>query len=138
MSLLTQIKLKATAAFDKIGNSNGTVQPQSDDNRFSIAWEYFIADLLSSRATKRKELAKKQAEEVGILGSEHSPNTTKLVFDNEHFSISAKTAKPAERLDKALLSAKLIQELGPEKATSIIKQCTIENKPATSFIFSEK
>jgi hypothetical protein len=132
------IKAKASTAFSKIGTTNGTSAPTSLDNRASIAHEYFIADVLASIATKRKDEAKKAALSAGILGEDYVEGQTMEVYSNENLTISAKTNNAAETLDKTKIFSELVKEVGAEKAAKIMQAATKKNKPATSYIFSVK
>ena len=136
MATLAQTKIDASKAFDKIGKSVAKANPSSD-NRASIAHEFFIAKHLESIAKKRAEAAKKEAQEAGLLRDDYDPDTTVEVYRNESLSISAKTANPSQRLDPVLIKNELIKKLGVAQATLILLACTVENKPATSYIFSE-
>lgn len=135
---LNLIKSKALAAFSKIGTTNGTAAPQSDDNRFGIAYEYFIADALAAVAAKRKEQAKEAAKSAGLLGEDHAEATTVETYSNELISISAKTASAAERVDKTALFNELNKKYGAVEAARILSVATKTNKAATSFIFAVK
>jgi hypothetical protein len=134
---LNQIKANIVLAFAKIGTRNGTARPESSDNRFSIAYEYFVADTLASIASKRKENAKKAAETVGLL-SIPKPGDTVTCYENEHLQIIAKTNSPAQRLDPTILSNELSKLIGVDKARAMIAKATVENKPATSYSFVAK
>lgn len=134
---LNQIKANIVLAFAKIGTRNGTARPQSDDNRFSVAYEYFVADCLASIASKRKENAKKVAEASGLL-SVPKVGDTATCYENEHLQIIAKTNSPATRLDGTILSNELSKLLGMDKARTLIAKATVENKPATSYSFVAK
>lgn len=138
MSNLATIKIKVATAVDKIGKTNGTAPPPSIDNRANIAHEYFIASTIASICEKRKEAAKKAAQEAGILGEDYVAGETRMVYDNETMTIAAKTNNPAERLDAKTLRVELIKELGEAKADKIIAASTKSNKPATSFEFIQK
>ncbi len=135
---LNDKKASALKAFDKIGKSNGTAPPESQDNRASIAYEYFIADALAGYATKRKEKAKKDAEAAGLLGEEKKPGDTVETYTNEHLTISARTAQPVERLDKTVLFNNLSKKYGAQEALAIIADATVENKAATTYLFAVK
>jgi hypothetical protein len=137
MSIL-QIKAKLTSKFAELGNKNGTASPNSTDNRAKIAHEFFVADTLRSVANKRYEDAKKAAAEAGLLADDPVPSSTVVTYENEHVTISAKTASAARRLDGKKLSAALIRELGAAKATKIVEDSQVESKPATSYIFAAK
>lgn len=134
---LNQTKANIALAFAKIGTKGSTERPASDDNRWSVAYEYFIAATLSSIADKRKENAKKAAQEAGIL-TVPEPGETASSYDNEHLQIIAKTNNPASRLDATILSNELSKELGVDKARKIIAKATVNNKPATSYEFVAK
>ena len=135
---MNDIKAKALTAFANIGTKNGTSAPDSQDNRASIAHEMFIADALASAATKRKEAAKKQALDAGIIRDEYKEGSTEEVYSNEHLTLAAKTASGANRLDADALKVELMKELGTDKAMKLIAKCTKTNKPATSYIFASK
>ena len=136
MTTLAQTKIDASKAFDKIGKSVAKAN-HSSDNRATIAHEFFIAKHLESIAKKRAEAAKKEAQEAGLLRDDYDPDTTVEVYRNETLAISAKTANAAQRLDPILLKNELMKKLGAAEAVKLISQCTVENKPATSYIFSE-
>ena len=127
-------------SFNKIGTANGTARPQSDDNRFGLAFEYYIADRLASIAGKRKEQAKAACKSAGLLGDEDTfkPGNTVQVYDNEHLTINAKTANPANRIDPTELQNVLIRELGEVKALKLIMAATKQNKAAVTYEFAIK
>lgn len=133
-----EVKPKLSTAFAKIGTTNGTSCPSSLDNRATIAHELYVADTLASMATKRKEIAREAARSAGILGEDYTEGDTKQVYDNEHLSISAKTATASKTIDKTKLMSELIKALGSEKAAKVMEAVQKENKPATSFIFAVK
>ena len=137
MSIL-QIKAKLTSKFAELGNKNGTASPDSTDNRAKIAHEFFVADTLRSVANKRYEDAKKAAAEAGLLADDPVPSSTVVTYENEHVTISAKTANPAQRLDPNLLKTKLMLKLGAAEAEKLVSQATVTSKPATSYIFAAK
>jgi len=137
MSLVDK-KALAIKNFNKLGVSNGTAPPESEDNRFSIAYEYFIADALASVAAKRKELAKAAALEAGVLGDkeEQKEGNSYNVFDSSGLFIVARVATAVKALDKTKLQSELIKEVGGEKASKIIEAATKTNKPAITYIVS--
>ena len=133
-----EVKPKLSTAFSKIGLTNGTSCPSSLDNRASIAHELYVADTLASMATKRKELAREAARSAGILGDDYAEGETKQTYDNEHLSISAKTASASKTVDKTKLMNELVKALGAVKAATVMAAVEKTNKPATSFIFAVK
>lgn len=138
MSALSQLKIKALLAFDNIGKKNGTAPLPSSENRYALAHEYFIASALASYASKRKDIAKIACEKAGMLGEEFIPGETIETYDSEHLSIIAKTAQPAERIDRASLRTELVKLLGEKVADEVIKKATKTNKAATSYDFITK
>ena len=137
MSLFEK-KAKALTAFDKIGKSNGSSPPESADNRASIAYEYYVADFLASAADKRKKEAKVAAINAGIEAVDPKPGDNKIVYENEHMTITARTASPASRIDASKLRTELIKLHGSDEADKIIRAATVENKASTSYIFAGK
>lgn len=132
---LALVKLHLSSALSKLGTSKDakSAPPEgSTDNRFAIAWEYFVADLLCSLATKRRKVAKEAAEEAGIL-VKPDEGETKIVYNSDGLQIVAKTKTAAETIDPVKLSALLIKELGAAKAQKIIKDSKKKNAPATTF-----
>jgi hypothetical protein len=89
-------------------------------------------------ATKRKELAREAARSAGILGDDYAEGETKQTYDNEHLSISAKTASASKTVDKTKLMNELVKALGAVKAATVMAAVEKTNKPATSFIFAVK
>lgn len=124
--------------FQKIGTTNGTSCPSSLDNRATIAHELFVADVLASMATKRKDAAKEAAKSAGLLGDEYIEGETKQVYDNEHLTISSKTATASKGIDATKLMNELVKKLGAAEAVKLLEKCKKTNKPATSFIFAVK
>jgi beta-phosphoglucomutase-like phosphatase (HAD superfamily) len=136
---LSLTKLAITNTLNKLGTSqNGkSAPPPSTDNRFSIAWEYFVADFMASACNKRKEAAKKAAEEAGII-TKPGVGETKTVYKADGLQIIGATKSPAERIDAALLHANLMKEFGEEKAQQILAKCKVKSSPATTFIFASE
>ena len=137
MSLVDK-KALAIKNFNKLGTSNGTAKPESEDNRFSIAYEYFIADALASVAAKRKDIAKAAALEAGVLGDkdEQKEGNSYSVYSSDGLSIVARVATAVERLDKTALMNELVKHLGAEKAAHIMSAASKTNKPAITYIVS--
>ena len=136
MSLAT-LKGKVASAFNKIGTTNGTAPPTSQENRASIAYEYFVADLLASLANKRKDVAKAEATNAGLLNAPEI-GLSQTSYENEHLQIIGKTNAPASRIDATILSNELTKKYGSAEAQRIVKLATVANKPATSYTFVGK
>lgn len=137
MSIL-QIKAKLSQRFADLGNKNGTAPLDSTDNRASIAHEFYVADSLRSMANKRYEVAKKAAENAGMLLDDPIAGSTVVTYENEHVSLSAKVASPVKRLDTSKLSSALMKKIGSEEAAKLLDSCYTENKPAVSYSFAAK
>src|ERR1044072_3328221 len=116
MEQLLLIKSKVAKAFANIGVTNGTALPKSEDNTFSLIYEFFVASQLESAAKKRREAAKEACMSAGLLGEDYVPGMTKAVYDNDMLTVTAKTNQPAELLDKTALKNALVRQLGAEKA----------------------
>jgi hypothetical protein len=137
MSLVDK-KALAIKNFNKLGVSNGTSPPESSDNRFTIAYEYFIADALASVAAKRKDIAKAAALEAGVLGDreEQKEGNSYNVFSSDDLFIVARVATAVKTLDKTKLMSELVKLVGVEKTAAIIEACSKSNKPAVTYIVS--
>lgn len=133
---LALVKTHIASKLNKLGTSKDaqSAPPPSTDNRFAIAWEYFIADLLCSLATKRKKQAKEAAQEAGLL-TKPKPGNTETVYQTEGLQIVGKTKQPAKTINRAKLSSNLMRELGAEKAQKIIADSEEEATAATEYSF---
>lgn len=136
MTTYANIRSQISEAFSAIGQS----APHIEENRSAIAHEYFVADTLEALAKKRKEHAKKAAEEVGILGDRRTfaPANTYEVYSNDLLTVSAKVATPARRLDATALKNELTKRLGAAEAAKIVAECTKENAAAVTYILSAR
>lgn len=96
-------------AFSKIGVSNGSSAPESEDNRFSTAYELFVSKELKSMAEKRYEAAKEKAELEGVIDKEKAVEGAEVgVYSSEHFDIALKTSSSSLQLDKTKLKNNLM------------------------------
>lgn len=138
MTELSAIKIKVSSAFDKIGKTNGTANPDPISNLAPIAHELFIAYTLSSMAEKRKELAKVAAQNAGIVLEDPVPDTTKTTYENDHMLVIAKTNKASQSLDATMLKNELTKRFGETVATEIIAKSQKPKKAATTYSFSER
>lgn len=135
---LALVKLHINNSLSKLGTTkdakSSPPEGASSDNRFPIAWEYFVADLLCSLATKRKDVAKKAAVEAGIL-VKPDPGETVTIYNSGGLQLIAKTKQASITLDRAALSAELIKELGADKTQRILKKAEKHNTAATTYDF---
>lgn len=138
MTVLANIKSKIATAFEKIGRTNGTAQPTTEDNTFALAYEYYCADQLAAMAAKRKEQAKAACEQAGLLEHAAIIGSTEVTYDSDFLTISARTATPTTGVDKTVLQNELVKALGAEKAQKVMKAVIKTNKPAVTYIFSAK
>lgn len=127
---LAKHKLEIQGAFNEIGNS----RPKHSDNIFPLIWDYFVADLLASLATKRKEHAKKALEDIGVL-TKPSVGESKIIYSTDGLQIVGQTKQPSETIDRAKLNSELIKRYGLKVATDILKASTKVNNPATVYSF---
>ena len=138
MTELADKKSKIAKAFENIGRTNGTAQPQSDSNQFALAYEFFVADQLESAAKKRKETAKKACVEADLWDMKKVPGVTEELWSNEFVSIIAKTNNAAEKIDNDLLRNELMKKLGTDEAAKLLKKCMKSATPATTISFVVK
>lgn len=98
-------------AFSAIGNKNGSAAPEDTDNRFSIAYELFVAKELKSAAEKRYEMAKEAAVAAGVIDETKCVEGSEVnTYSSTHFDIGLKKSASSLTLDKTKLSNKLITE----------------------------
>lgn len=129
-----EVKLKLLDTFNDIGRKGKFAPPSDPDNRFAIAWEYYVAKTLKSYAEKREKIAKEQADAAGLL-NKPAPGETSMAYKCGSFHIVGKTNQPAVRIDTAKLNVELGKTLGVDAARTLIKKCQVEASPATSFDF---
>jgi hypothetical protein len=128
--LLTQRAL-GLQIFDSIGTVN---VPKFKTPAELAGFNYFIACELASKATKRKDEAKKGAEQHGILAGVFIPGETITTFRGDRLIVTATTKQPSTQLDETLLRSALLQHgITAAKADVIIKASKKTNKAATSF-----
>lgn len=132
MTPIIKIKSAIQTAFSNIGKKNGTSAPTSKVNTFSIAYEFFCAEIMRSAANKRHEEAKKAAFDAGLLGepSKYVEGETITTHDNEHFTITAKKAAASSTLDRTMLSNALSKRYGKKLDATLCNEILAEaSKP---------
>jgi hypothetical protein len=133
-------KLAIHEAFSDIGKSSTTKMPDNNKNTYPIAAEFAIAKQLRSMAEKRWDVAKKAAANAGILGDDddYIVGDTVVVFNCQHFDVTAKKANPSRGLDKAQLMVEMLKHLPEKKVAAIMKAAEKENKGAVTFDIAYK
>lgn len=133
---LAVVKAHLDTLFKKIGTEKDkhTAPPPSTENRASVAWEYFIADFAQSYWKKRRDKAKKMADEMGLLVPAPVGDSA-MCYVNEHLNIVAKTNNPSQRLNENALVMKLIRDhsMTLTSAQSLLNACREDNNPATTY-----
>ena len=96
MALSSRVKNKLidgmNTSFAAIGHSAGMKMPKSENNNESAAWEFFVAQHLMSMATKRKDVAEKDAITAGvIIDKEKEPKpegTREVIYNGDVVSVA--------------------------------------------------
>lgn len=131
-------------ALAKIGGANGTKIPDynvpkgiNDKDAYikevSLLHELAVANCIRSYGKKRHEAAIAKVISHGLTSKGDvvvAGSPLVQIAQRGPFALTLKVNVPGERLDEALLRARLSKELGPKKAMDIIKDCTTSNKPA--------
>lgn len=139
-SLLT----KVISAFGKIGSSNGTSPPASQDPADVILHELFVADMLKSIAGKRRDAALNAAkelvdasrvEETIAYSAKHKLKNSCVLLQSSYYNLRLDTKSPASTFDKAKLVTILRTEysLTEAQCAKLIETCTKDSKPAESY-----
>jgi hypothetical protein len=132
---IVAVKTHLERVFKRIGTPDDDMTNPPDgvkENRFSIAWEYFIADFACSYWKKRRDKAKKAADEVGLLVPAPIGSTIKC-YKTKELEIIAKTNSPSTRLDESRLVVELTKKMPLVAAKHLIESCKVENNPATTY-----
>lgn len=91
-----------------------------------------IASELASKGESAKKKAKTELKALGLVAEEYKPGT-EVLFDSDRYRLSAVTNEPASRIDQTLLVAEMQKQgLSFAKATKVVADSTVKNKPATS------
>lgn len=105
---MLQRKAAVQKAFTNIGKKNGSAPPESESNTFSAAYELFVSKELKSAAEKRYDMAKKVAQEQGIIDESKCVEGAEITtYQSEHFDVSLKQSMSSTTLDKTMLSNNL-------------------------------
>lgn len=142
------IESKLQLAFNEIGVTKGVAAPQftapkgnNDPNRYvtlhGYAWQFYVANILASAAEKRKDIAKKTCESVGMFEGvkDIAPGSSGVLHQTPDVIITCEKKNPATRLDEAELRVQLALtgRLKPEVVDKIIAASKKKNAPATSY-----
>lgn len=141
------IQSKLQLAFNELGVTKGVERPEfvapkgnNDPFRYvrlhELAWEYFCAHCLASAAEKRKDIAKKACQSIGMLDAESiGPGGSGVLHETPDLIITCTKKNPATRLDEPSLRNHLALKLklSQQQIDDAIKSSMKENAPATSF-----
>jgi hypothetical protein len=142
------IESKLQLEFTKVGVVTGVKRPEfvapkgnNDPTRYvmlhGFAWEYYCAQILAAAAEKRKDIAKKSCDSVGMFdgAKDVSNGSSGVLHQTPDVIITCEKKNPAVRLDEAELRVQLAikAKLKPDQVDAIIAASKKENKPATSF-----
>ena len=140
----TTLLTKVIAAFGKIGSSNGTSAPASQDPADAMLHELFIADMLKSIATKRRDAALNAAkelvdasriEETIAYSAKHQLKNSCVLLQSPHYNLRLDTKSPASSFDKAKLVTILRtqHEFTEQQCEQLIAACSKSSKPAETY-----
>lgn len=142
------IESRLQLAFNELGVTKGVPQPEfvapkgnNDPPRYvhlhNLAWQYFCATILASAADKRKDIAKKSCESVGMWepGKDIKPGSSGIIHETPDLTILCEKKTPATRIDPVALKNELSILLGGDetKIAKVLARVTKENAPATSY-----
>jgi hypothetical protein len=142
------IESKLQVAFNELGVTKGVPAPEfvapkgnNDPARYvtlhNMAWQFFVANVLASAADKRKDIAKKACESVGMFepAKDIAKGSSGVIHQTPDVIITCEKKNPATRLDEATLRVQLatVGRLKPEAIDTIIAASKKENAPATSY-----
>jgi hypothetical protein len=139
-SLLT----KVIAAFGKIGSSNGTSAPASQDPADTILHELFVADMLKSISAKRRDAALNAAkelidasrvEETIAYSAKHKLKNSCVLLQSPHYNLRLDTKSPASTFDKAKLVTLLRTQhsFTEDQCAKLLEACSKDSKPAETY-----
>lgn len=134
-------KVALQKAFSAIGKKNGSSPPEHSDNRFGVAYELFVASDLRSQANKRYEVAKKQAEEAGVIDERETIEGGEVsTYKTKFFDVTMKRAAASSTLDKTALKNVLMRKFKCDEnaAQAIIKEASKPRKGAVTIGFTLK
>lgn len=131
---MVSLKDKIKAAFAKIGTTNGTAAPATEDPLDAIAHELLVSRDLATLAEARKKKAKTAAVRANLITDQELSVGTQNYNATESYNIVAKTATPREMIDEAkLLSGMIDAGLSATKAAAVITGARKFAKAATTW-----
>lgn len=130
-NVIVNIKLNVKTAIDALFPKVGT-------GLNALARELLVATSAASAADARKKKAKDAAIAGGLVLAEYRPGEV-TSFDDKEFVVVAKTNEPTSKLDQSRLRELLNQAgLSRAKIDAAFVGATTENKPATSYVVTQK
>lgn len=149
---MSDFKTKLYAAFDKIGTSNGTRAPATQDTAVPMLHEYAVATAGESYFKKRREVAKKALERnltdmqsatidktVAATKKNEVVNSCTLV-ETDPYSLVVDVKTGASFLDIAKLKVTLAKKhkLTTDQVEELITECTDRREPSQSWKVVER
>jgi hypothetical protein len=127
-------------AFDWVGTSPETKMPRAKvrDNKAPIAWEYFVASHVASRARARLDMAKRAAIAAGIIfdhtKTPRNAGTNEQVYSGEHVTVWLSVRSGANKVDADMMSDYLIRNgVNPKVVTDAYAHASSKTRPAHDF-----
>jgi hypothetical protein len=131
-------------ALHKIGSSNGTAQPTSQDPANGMLHELYVAGEMRTYANKRYDVAKGDVENLEAVvkavdrarkfAIKNEAKTSEMAIDTQDYTLSIDCNAPSSRLDAkklcTLLSAAGVSKDVIDKA---VEGATVQSAPATSY-----
>lgn len=119
MSLTNTVKNRLIdalhVAFDAIGISEPKMpRLKKGDNKAAIAWEYYVADDLESRANARLKEAKRRAMIAGVIfdpeKEPREPGVNEPVYVGEQVAVWVEVRRGSKKVNADLMSEYLIKK----------------------------
>ena len=112
-------------------------------NNEMAAWKYYVASYLLKRATDKRNEAKQEAIEAGVIfdsddpDQQRAPGTNEPVFMGEYVTIMLQVSKPRVILDqKALVAALIKRGVAKHIIGEALDAASHESKPGHQFTAS--
>ncbi len=145
MVKLTDLKSKIALALEKIGTTNGTKPPQSQDPIDEQLHEYNVSAMGESYFKKRRELAKKAL--LKAFGPQNEQRLTKararvardeiaehvMLISGQFFALDGHVKNGASYVDMNELRVELLKHLDHETVDKIMTNCTKRREPSVTY-----
>lgn len=139
------IKSRIAAAFEKIGHTNGTTPPDTQDPLDRALHEYNVCAMGESHFKKRREIAKKKLEK--IIGEDGLSRLARaraqvaknelavhvLVASSHVYSLDVHVKNGASYLDDKALRVELMKMLDSDKVEQLWAKHTKRRDPSCTY-----